>query len=167
MKQNIALENKLDYLSQIIIEQQGIIDFPWCSDELFYPYYLYFNDNHNRYSAGSLIAFWGLLIEWEDGSGFPFRLGEEIYNCYDFDKYMESFIFNADTIQIRFPNVFSVIVLSLAPLFINNDLIKLFNNIEEVKLRMYTNFVKSSKAIHDKDIYKQAFKEAGIQLDYS
>lgn len=167
MKQNIALENKLDYLSQIIIEQKGIIDFPWCSDELFYPYYLYFNDNNNRYCTGSLIAFWGLLIDWEDGSGFPFCLGEEINDCYRFDKYMENFIFNADSIQIRFPNIFTVIVLSLETLFINNDLIKLFNNIEEVKLRTYENFVKSSRAIHDKDVYKQAFNEAGIQLDYS
>jgi hypothetical protein len=89
MKQ--IIEEKLSLLKSYIDEMGGIIDLAWCGD-LLYPYYEHFNDNNHRFRAGSLVAFWGLLLEWEDGSGFPFYTGVEEYNCHHFNKYLEEFL---------------------------------------------------------------------------
>lgn len=81
----INLEERLTFLYNLIIEEGGIIDFPWCSDRLFYPYYLHMDDKNHDYRSGALIAFMGLLSEWDDGSGFPFCRNKQTANCYEFD----------------------------------------------------------------------------------
>lgn len=160
------LEKKLTYLYNLINEEGGIIDFIWCSEELFYPYYLHFNDENLRNSAGSLIPFLGLLMEWYDGSGFPFGIGNEIYDGYEFDKYMDCFLNNSEVIESRFPNIFFSIVKTLKALFNSNDLFEIFTNIKDDKLITYVNTIQDLNIENSTDIYKRAFEEAGVILDY-
>ena len=84
----------------------------WCG-ELLHPYYEHFNDDNLRYRTGSLIAFWGLLLEWEDGSGFPFYTGNEKYDCHLFDKYLKEFLKYSSNIKKQYPNIYFVIIESL------------------------------------------------------
>lgn len=59
-----TITEKLALLKCYIREEGGIIDLNWCGD-LLYPYYKHFNDSNPSHMSGSLIAFWGLLIEWD------------------------------------------------------------------------------------------------------
>ncbi|KFN02753.1 hypothetical protein D0U04_21185 [Bacillus clarus] len=107
-----SIKEKLDLLRNEIKEMGGIIDFDWCGS-LLYPYYEHFNDNKLRYRSGSLVAFWGLLREWEDESGFPFYTGTQKYDCHHFDMYLKAFLKYAPKVKRQFPNIYLVIVESL------------------------------------------------------
>lgn len=103
-----AIKRKLDLLHNEIKKMGGIIDLDWCG-ELLYPYYEHFNDYNLRYKAGSFIAFWGLLLEWEDQSGFPFYTGAEDYDCHHFDKYLLEFLNYSSEIKNQYPNIYLIL----------------------------------------------------------
>ncbi|MFJ6268330.1 hypothetical protein ACIQGW_25630 [Lysinibacillus xylanilyticus] len=107
-----SINEKLVLLHKDMISMGGIIDLDWCG-KLFYPYYKHFNDDNFRYRAGSLTAFWGLLLEWEDASGFPFYTGVEEYNCHHFDKYLKEFLKYSSDIKEQYPNIYLIIIESL------------------------------------------------------
>ncbi|RWS42081.1 hypothetical protein EKA14_16680 [Bacillus mycoides] len=109
------IKEKLDLLRNEIKDMGGIIDLDWC-DRLLYPYYKHFNDSKLRYRSGSLLAFWGILLEWEDESGFPFYTGTQEYDCHHFDMYLKGFLKYAPKIERQFPNIYLVIIESLMEL---------------------------------------------------
>ncbi|MEH7613526.1 hypothetical protein, partial [Gottfriedia acidiceleris] len=117
------IKEKIDILYELINKEEGIIDFPWCTS-LYYPYFLHFNDGNEYYRAGSLIAFWGLLCEWEDGSGFPFNAGKVDYQSHLFDKYIDKFIIYSTNIQKQYPNLYFVIIESLKTLDKEKDFVR-------------------------------------------
>ena len=110
-----SINEKLALLHNDMISMGGIIDLDWCG-KLFYPYYKHFNDDNFRYRAGSLTAFWGLLLEWEDASGFPFYTGVEEYDCHHLDKYLKEFLKYSSEIKKQYPNIYLIIIESLSKL---------------------------------------------------
>ncbi|CAH1232716.1 hypothetical protein PAECIP111891_07079 [Paenibacillus allorhizoplanae] len=120
-----TIAEKLALLKEHIEEDGGIIDLNWY-DELYYPYYLYFNDGNLNNRSGSLIAFWGLLIESSDESGFPFFTGIEVFDGYRLDKYITELLKHSSAIKEEYPNLFSVIVESLMNLDMRHDFDKIF-----------------------------------------
>ncbi|MEH7483833.1 hypothetical protein V7157_22750 [Neobacillus drentensis] len=157
------IKKKLDILYERIREDEGIDDLPWCRS-LFYPYFLHFNDRDGCNKVGSLIAFWGLLCEWEDGSGFPFYTGKEDYDCHHFDKYIIEFIKYSADIQKQYPNIHFVIIESLRTLDKEKDFVRVFPNIDGSffsNLRMVYGNYNTQRPIN---VYKSAFLEGGINL---
>lgn len=128
------LEDKIKLLYECIREEGGIVDLDWCTG-LLYPYHLHFDDNKIRYRSASLIAFFGLLTEWQDGSGFPFyRTRKELYECHDFEKYMDALLQRQSEIEREFPNIFYAIVITLRWLIHHEDLLDTFSYIYDKKL---------------------------------
>ncbi|HHT7187402.1 TPA: hypothetical protein ACTZ5N_000616 [Bacillus cereus] len=109
------IDEKLKALRNDIKEMDGIIDLDWCG-KLLHPYYEHFNDDKLRYRSGSLVAFLGLLSEWEDESGFPFYTGTQEYDCHHFDMYLKEFLKYAPKVKVQFPNIYLAIVASLMKL---------------------------------------------------
>jgi hypothetical protein len=142
----------------------GIIDFDWCG-KLLYPYYQHFNDDNLRYRGGSLIAFWGLLTEWEDGSGFPFYTGVEEYDCHHFDKYLQEFLRYVSDIKIQYPNIYLVIIESLWFLDEKNNLENIFPNISsDLFSNMRKKLFQEDVQKLNNDVYQLALKEAGLSF---
>ncbi|MGG2134550.1 hypothetical protein AB1284_25035 [Bacillus sp. S2(2024)] len=157
-----SIQGKLDLLHNEIKEMGDIIDLDWCG-KLLYTYYEHFNDNNLRYRAGSLIAFWGLLLEWEDESGFPFYTGTEEYHCHHFDKYLKEFLKYSSDIKKQFPNIYLVTVESLIQLDKRENWESEFPNIpsglfDTVRKNLFRNDVKK---LND-ETYQKALKEAGM-----
>lgn len=157
-----TFEGTLELLKECIIADKGLIDLGWC-EEFLYPFYKHFNDPNYENRTGSLIAFWGLLLEWEDGSGLPFCTDEDDSHCHKFDKYIKDFIKYSSDIKQRFPNLYAVIVNSLMFLDKNGCLEEEFqdydkNFFNEIRTKLFD----YSLTIKNDDIYKQAYKEAGI-----
>jgi len=149
-------------LHNLIKEMRGIVDFNWCG-ELFYPYYDYFNDGNLRYRSGSLIAFWGLLTEWEDGSGFPFYTGVEEYDAHHIDKYLKEFLKYSSDIKKEYPNIYYIIVESLIHLNNREDMESKFPNIpSEVFISVRKKLLQNDIQKPDTNVYEYAFKEAGM-----
>ncbi|PZD96969.1 hypothetical protein DNH61_04800 [Paenibacillus sambharensis] len=163
MKSELNINQVIDHLHYCVNEEGGIIDFPWCS-ELLYPFYLHFGDPNERFRSGSLLAFFGLLCEWEDGSGFPFCTGIEEYECHNFECYMDHFIELMDRTKRDYPSIYTTTISSLKNLIYHNDLIGTFKNISMDKRLQYKKFVEDEYAEHDKMVYFMALKEAGIDL---
>ncbi|MGM0875412.1 MAG: hypothetical protein ACQEWV_11545 [Bacillota bacterium] len=159
-----SIKEILDLLQEYIEEDDGIIDLDWCG-EFLYPFYKHFNDNFIRYRSGSLIGFWGLLLEWEDGSGFPFFTGIEEYDCHHFDKYLEEFLSYSLDIKKQFPNIYFVIIESLKFLDNGDRFENVFPNIpndlfNEVRIRLFQDDIQKRD-----EVYKNALNEAGILLN--
>ena len=158
----IPIQEKLYLLHNEIKEMGGIIDLDWCG-KLLYPYYKNFNDNHLEYRAGSLLAFWGLLLDWEDESGFPFCTGVEEHDCHHFDKYLQEFLTYYPKIKKQYPNIYLVIVESLNQLDERDGWENEFPNIpteffNTIRKKLFQNGVKK---LGD-DVYENALKQAGI-----
>jgi hypothetical protein len=156
-----SIKEKLDLLQGYIEEMGGMIDFNWCGD-LLYPYYVHFNDNNHIYRAGSLLAFWGLLLDWEDGSGFPFYTGVEDYNCHRFDKYLQGFLKYSSDLKEKYPNIYFVIIESLKVLDKREVFENIFPNINEdlfntVRNKLFYDDIQKPVAV-----YKNALREAGM-----
>lgn len=157
-----TFEETLELIKEYIIADKGIIDLSWC-EEFLYPFYKHFNDPTYEYRTGSLIAFWGMLMEWEDGSGLPFCTNKDDSYCHQFDKYIKEFIKYSSNIKQRFPNIYSVIVNSLMFLDKNGCLEEEFQDYDkdffnEIRTKLFD----YSLSIKKDDVYKQAYKEAGI-----
>ncbi|MGN4426297.1 hypothetical protein ACTFQN_21255 [Bacillus cereus group sp. MYBK30-1] len=157
-----SIQGKLDLLHNEIKEMGDIINLDWCG-KLLYTYYEHFNDNNLRYRAGSLIAFLGLLLEWEDESGFPFYTGTEEYDCHHFDKYLEEFLKYSSDIKKQYPNIYLVTVESLIQLDKRENWESEFPNIpsglfDTVRKKLFRNDVKK---LND-ETYQKALKEAGM-----
>lgn len=161
MKDHSKLEQKIDLLYKCIHEEGGIIDFDWCTG-LLYPYYYHFDEKNLRYRSASLIAFLGLLTEWEDGSGFPFFTGDETYECHDFEQYMDRFLEHSKKIETDLPNTFYSIVITLLTLFYHNGLETVFQNIDKQKLSRYVSVINGIEVKRSSEVFKLAFQEAGI-----
>ncbi len=124
------IQEALLRLKKLIIEEHGIIDFPWCS-HLLYPYYNHFKDDSTLIVAGSLVAFWGLLLEWEDGSGMPFCAGSEDYDCHDFERYVVEFMNCYERNKQIAPTTCKIIIQALNSLIERVDLRLEFSIINE------------------------------------
>lgn len=156
-----TFEETFDLLRKCIEDDGGIVDLGWC-EEFLYPFYKHFYDENLTIKAGALIGFWGLLCEWEDGSGFPFYTGVEDYECHHFDKYVKAFLQVKSDIRKELPNLYFVIIESLKLLdtrdgFENefpNISIELFSNIRN---ELFVDFLEKPE-----DVYKNALKEAKI-----
>lgn len=159
MYNKCCIEEKVDLLCDCIKQDGGIIDLPWCR-ELLYPYYDHFNDDNCKYRAGSLVAFWGLLQEWEDGSGFPFYTGVEEYKCHDFQKYLESFIKYYSKIKIDYPNIYSVIINSLRNLDNSENFESTFSYINMSLINKIREIVDIEDYKITDEVYKNAYREA-------
>ncbi|MED1059143.1 hypothetical protein [Bacillus mycoides] len=157
-----SIQGKLDLLHNEIKEMGDIIDLDWCG-KLLYTYYEHFNDNNLRHRAGSLIAFLGLLLEWEDESGFPFYTGTEEYDCHHFDKYLKEFLRYSSDIKKQYPNIYLVTVESLIQLDKRENWESEFPNIpsglfDTVRKNLFRNDVKE---LND-ETYQKVLKEAGM-----
>ena len=162
IKDYSKLEDKINLLYECIREEGGIVDFDWCT-KLLYPYHFHFNDNNFSYRSASLIAFLGLLTEWEDGSGFPFyRTRKELHECHDFEIYMDAFLQHLGDFERDFPNIFYSIVITLLWLIHQEDIIATFSYIDEQKLSRYIIVIKSIEIKVSNEVFKLAFEEAGI-----
>ncbi|MFC6231600.1 hypothetical protein ACFQI7_27705 [Paenibacillus allorhizosphaerae] len=162
IKDYSKLEDKVNLLYECIRKEGGIVDFDWCTS-LLYPYHLHFDDNNTRYRSASLIAFLGLLTEWEDGSGFPFyRTKKELHDCHDFEKYMDALLQRQSEIEREFPNIFYSIVITLRWLIHHKDLRGTFTYIDEQKVSRYLTNVKSIEIKESKEVFRMAFEEAAI-----
>lgn len=164
---NKSIESTLKLLEDCIIEDGGIVDLDWCNSFLF-PFYKHFDDENNKISAQSLLAFWGLLLEWEDQSGFPFFTGTEKYDGHHFDKYMKKFMRLKDTIEERLPSLFKVIIVTLQKLDSRDSFMKVFRNLEVDFIDSVIDFIYSySFKMSDPNdpIYKSAIGEAFIDLN--
>ncbi|UPM55457.1 hypothetical protein [Gottfriedia acidiceleris] len=157
------IKEKIDKLYELINKEGGIIDFPWCTS-LYYHYFLHFNDGNEYYRAGSLIAFWGLLCEWEDGSGFPFNSGKVDYQSHLFDQYIDKFIIYSTNIQKKYPNLYFVIIESLKTLDKEKDFVRVFPNIEVKVFNNLRGFLELYNTQSPKNVYKRAFRDVGIKL---
>jgi hypothetical protein len=157
-----SIKEKLDLLHNMIEEVNGIVDFDWCV-KLFHPYYEHFNDDNLRYRGGSLIAFWGLLIEWEDRSGFPFYLGKEGYNRHYFDKYLKEFLKHSSNIKKQYPNIYFVIIQTLNYLDKRENFEDTFPNIpSDLFSTVRKKLLEIDVQKISTEIYKNAFREAGM-----
>ena len=157
-----SIQGKLDLLRNEIKEMGGIIDLDWCC-KLLYTYYEHFNDHNLRYRTGSLIAFLGLLLEWEDESGFPFYTGTEEYDCHHFDKYLKEFLKYSSDIKRQFPNIYLATVESLIKLDKRENWESEFPNIpselfDTVRKKLFWSNVEK---LND-ETYQKALKEAGM-----
>jgi len=156
-----SIKEKLDLLHNIIKEVRQIDDFDWCG-ELFYPYYDYFNDDNLRYRSGSLIAFWGLLIEWKD-SGFPFNTGKEVYSRHDFDKYLKEFLKYSSNIKKQYPNIYFVIIQTLNHLDKREDFEGRFPNIpSDLFSTVRKELLQIDVQRINTEIHRNAMREAGM-----
>ena len=158
-----SIREKINLLHNII-KQIGITDLNWCG-ELLHPYYEHFNDDNLRYRAGSLIAFWGLLLEWEDGSGFPFYTGNEKYDCHHFDKYLKELLKYSSNIKKQYPNIYFVIIESLNHLDKREDFEGEFPNIPSdlfstVRKKMLQTDVQKP----NNEVHQYALREAGMSF---
>ena len=133
-----------------------------------HPYYKHFNDDNLRYRAGSLIAFWGLLLEWEDKSGFPFYTGNEEYDCHHFDKYLKEFLKYSSNIKKQYPNIYFVIIETLNHLDKREDFEDKFPNIPNdlfstVRKKLLQNDVPvPNNEVHQYAQREDALREAGM-----
>ena len=137
-------------------------------ENLLHPYYEYFNDDNLRYRAGSIIAFWGLLLDWEDGSGFPFYTGNEKYDCHHFDKYLEEFLRYSSNIKKQYSNIYFVIIESLNHLDKREDFEGEFPKIPSdlfstVRKKLLQNDVqKPNNEVNQYTLREDALREAGM-----
>jgi hypothetical protein len=151
-------------LKKCIEEDGGIFDLGWCK-EFLYPFYKHFNDESFTSKAGALIGFWGLLCEWEDGSGFPFYTGIEDYECHHFDKYINEFLKVKLEVKIKLPNIYFVIVESLKFLDKEDGFENKFPNLPNelfinIRNELFEEFLEKPV-----NVYKNALKEAKIFLN--
>lgn len=65
----LALTEKLNVLREWLENEGVMIDADWCG-QLLYPYYEHFHDPNPSHRSGSILAFWGLLIDWEEQAGW-------------------------------------------------------------------------------------------------
>lgn len=159
-----SINGKLNLLYNEIKKMGGIIDLGWC-DELLYPYYEHFNDDNLRYRAGSLIAFWGLLLEWEDESGFPFYTGVEEYDCHHFDKYLKEFLKYSTDIKKQYPNIYLVIIESLNNLDKREEFENEFPIIPNVLFStIRKKLLQPNVQNLNNEVYQLALKEAGMSF---
>lgn len=157
-----SIKEKLDLLHNIVRDVRGMVDLNWF-EELFHPYYEHFNDDNLRYRAGSLIAFWGLLTEWEDRSGFPFYTGKEGYNHNYFDKYLKEFLKHSSNIKKQFPNIYFVIIQTLNHLDKREDFEGEFPNIpSDLFSTVRKELLQIDVQRINTEIYRNAFREAGM-----
>jgi hypothetical protein len=124
----------------------------------------HFADKNSKIRAGALIAFWGLLNEWEDQSGFPFYTGGENFQCHHFDEYMEEFLAYSSGIQLDFPNIYAVIIESLFLLDNRDSFEATFSNIHPSFFWNIRNTLFKNVAKLPIQIYQDALREAGIIL---
>ncbi|NEZ50023.1 hypothetical protein FDB54_10420 [Clostridium botulinum] len=155
------INEKINTLYNCINEMGGIIDLPWC-DELLYPYYNHFDDSKDKYKVGSLVAFWGLLEEWNDGSGFPFYTGKEKYECHNFEKYMEAFMNYSLNIKSCYPNIYRVIVRLLMNLDKYENFEDTFTNIDVKFITKIRDVLLNDEILFTRELYKNAYSEAGL-----
>lgn len=147
---------------ECIREEGGIVDFDWCTG-LLYPYHYHFDDEGSRYRSASLIAFLGLLTEWEDGSGFPFyKTRNETHQCHDFERYMDSFLEHSEGIREGFPNTYYAIAITLQVLFHQEDIYATFSYLDKQKLSSYVSFINNIEIKESREVFKRAFEEARI-----
>ncbi|MFB7640096.1 hypothetical protein [Peribacillus butanolivorans] len=158
-----AFNELYDLLQEYIITDSGMIDLDWCG-EFLYPFYNHFNDSDIRHRAGSLIAFWGLLIEWEDESGFPFTNGFKNYKSHHFDKYLEEFLKYSSEIKEQFPHIYRVIIHSLMLLDKRDGFEETLPNINIEFFRIIRKQRFDSEIQWSDDLYINAFREANIAI---
>lgn len=161
------IRKKLDFLHDEIREMGGIIDLDWCG-KLLHPYYEHFNDAQPKYKAGSLLAFSGLLIEWDDESGSPFckDVEEHDCHCHQFDRYIQEFLTYSPEIKEEYPNIYLTIVDLLNRLNEREEWEIEFPNIpsnlfDTVRKKLSLEGVKKISG----DTYEHAIKEAFENID--
>ncbi|GLX68019.1 hypothetical protein [Paenibacillus glycanilyticus] len=162
IKNYTEFEAKISLLYECIREEGDFIDFAWCT-WLLYPYYLHFDDVINRYRSASLLAFLGLLMDWLDGSGFPFyRIRKELHDSHDFEKYMDAFMQHQITIKGEFPHIYSSIISALQNLISSEDIIATFLYVDQQKLRNFITFILSIENQERNMEFALVFEEAGV-----
>ncbi|MCB2299502.1 MORN repeat-containing protein [Clostridium tagluense] len=153
------INEKIDAMYDCINEMGGIIDLPWC-DKLLYPYYNHFDDKSNKYKLGSLTAFWGLLQEWDDGSGFPFYTDRKNHTCYDFQKYMEVFMAYSSKIKSSCPSIYRVIIGLLMKLDKNENLKDTFPTIDITFINKIRDTILNEEIKLTEESFRYAYAEA-------
>ncbi|MBU3129955.1 hypothetical protein [Clostridium tagluense] len=153
------INEKIDAMYDCINEMGGIIDLPWC-DKLLYPYYNHFDDKSNKYKLGSLTAFWGLLQEWDDGSGFPFYTDRKNHTCYDFQKYMEVFMTYSSKIKSSCPSIYRVIIGLLMKLDKNENLKDTFPTIDITFINKIRDTILNEEIKLTEESFRYAYAEA-------
>jgi hypothetical protein len=158
-----AFEETINHLKKCIEEDGGIFDLGWCR-EFLYPFYKHFNDVNLTSRAGALIGFWGLLCEWEDGSGFPFYTGVEDYKCHHFEQYAKEFLKVKSDVKKELPNIYFVIIESLKLLDKRDGFESRFPNLQKEIFCNIRNELFKDNLEKPVDVYNNALKEAKIFL---
>lgn len=130
----------------------------------------YFNYPEKDIRAGTLLAFYGMLQQWIDGSSFVFGFYDGQKDpIFSFEEYIIDFLNCAEEIAEEFPGLFGTIGYALKELdnerrfelrFPSTDL-AIF---EEMRKALYTDKVLSGEC--ESKFYKAAFKEVGLGRDY-
>jgi|GEM_PF-2999288 len=160
------IQEKLEFLHAEINRMGDMLDLDWCGN-LLYTYNKHFNDIDPRSRAGSLLAFSGLLMEWENESGFPFCTSIQERNCHNFAEYLQEFLTYSTKIKKQCPNTYRVIVTSLRQLDERENFENIFSHIPSslFNAARKTVFQDGAKNLED-DIYENAIKEAYENKDF-
>lgn len=161
MKKNIL--HVLNLLGECIEEDGGILDLAWCTD-LLYPFYKHFNDEDLLVRLGSLIGFWGLLLEWEDGSGQPFYTGSEEYDCHHIDYYFSEFLKHYQSVKKVSPHISEVIIEAIYKLDMRVCLEDEFPHIDTELFSEVRELVKNEYHRLNEGTYFKAIDEAGFKV---
>jgi hypothetical protein len=156
------INEKIDAMYDCIDEMWGITDLPWCSELLLYPYYNHFDDEISKYKVGSLTAFWGLLQDWDDGSGFPFYTDRKNHTCYDFQKYMDVFMDYSSKIKSSCPSIYKVIIGLLMKLDRNENLKDTFPNIDIAFINKIRDTILNEKIELTDELFEKAYAYARL-----
>ncbi|MBU3130205.1 hypothetical protein [Clostridium tagluense] len=154
------INEKIDAMYDYIDKMGGIIDLPWSGELLLYPYYNHFDDETSKYKVGSLTAFWGLLQDWDDGSGFPFYTDRKNHTCYDFQKYMEVFMDYSSKIKSSCPSIYKVIIGLLMKLDKNENLNDTFPNIDITFINKIRDMILNEEIELTEESFEKAYAEA-------
>ncbi len=156
------INEKIDAMYDYIDKMGGIIDLPWSGELLLYPYYNHFDDETSKYKVGSLTAFWGLLQDWDDGSGFPFYTDRKNHTCYDFQKYMEVFMDYSSKIKSSCPSIYKVIIALLMKLDRNENLNDTFPNIDITFINKIRDTILNEEIELTDELFEKAYEDARL-----
>lgn len=161
MDKKREINEKLELLYNCIKDDGGIYDLAWCS-ELLYPYYKHFHDENKWIRSGAVIAFCGLLQDWDDGSGFPFYTKEKTHPCHDFEEYIKAFMVASREIKSEYPYTYRLIATLAGKLDRRYNFNSKFPFIEKKILDEFRSLIIRERGEFAPEMYDEVLREIGI-----
>ncbi|GKV57012.1 hypothetical protein NCCP2222_29590 [Sporosarcina sp. NCCP-2222] len=137
-------------------------------------FYEYFSSPEKHIRAGAIFSFYGMLIQWESGSSFPFKVYDGQPDMFHkLDEYLSNFLENAEEIAKEFPGLYCAIATVLKKLDDMEDIERVgyrFPDIgEELRDRMRVTLFKDeilNSPDASSNYYNQACEEVGLSKEY-